>query len=101
MTIELLNDKMHNGSRNFILLPAGRVPAFRLFFRIFTLFGAYPTAFIPSFAESWIDFKYKGHKFSINDQFGDYWFFVNDPSCPDSLLLIVTEHFASVLLPSP
>ncbi len=91
--MELLNEVMHDGSRNFFLLPVDKVSVLRLFFKIFTLFGAYPTAFVPSVGETWIDFNYKGFKFTINDQLGDYYFMVNDPKCSDSLLLSVIEHF--------
>ena len=47
--------------------------------------------------ESWIDFRYKGHRFSINNQFGDFWFFVQDPACPEALLSKVASHFAKLL----
>ena len=47
--------------------------------------------------EAWIDFRYAGYAFNINDAPGDYWFFVNDPSCPEALLQIVADHFASLL----
>lgn len=43
--------------------------------------------------EMWLDFEYRGRSFSINNQFGDYWFFVNEPECPDEILLEVIRHF--------
>jgi hypothetical protein len=88
---------MHDGSRNFVLLPQSRSPL-RLLFHVFTLPGAVPTNYVPSMiAGSWIDFRYKGQKFSINNQYGDFWFFVRDPSCPESVLTAVAAHFSKIL----
>ncbi len=42
--------------------------------------------------EAWIDFRYRGHAFSANNQFGDYWFFVEDPACPFEVLEAVLSH---------
>jgi len=99
--MELLNDTMNDGSRNFILLPVGNTPPIRLLLRVITLWGAYPTAYIPSLSESWIEFRYKRHTFSINNQYGDFWFFVKDPSCSDELLFEVINHFKGVLSEIP
>jgi hypothetical protein len=49
--------------------------------------------------EAWIDFDYAGYKFNINDAPGDFWFFVNDPACPEAILRRVADHFASLLEP--
>ena len=92
----LLNERMHDGSRHFALLPESR-SSLRVLFHTFVLPGAFPTAYVPSLTESWIDFRYKGHKFSINNQFGDFWFFVRDPSCPDTTLARVANHFQKLL----
>ena len=96
-SMQLLNDLMGDGSRNFILLPVGKTPSLHMLLRVLSLWGAVPTAYIPTFAESWIDFRYQGHQFSINDQYGDYWFFVRDPQCPDVILEKVVRHFAKLL----
>jgi hypothetical protein len=32
------------------------------------------------------------HRFSVNDQSGDCWFFVEDPGCPDAVLEAVLSH---------
>jgi hypothetical protein len=42
---------------------------------------------------SWLDFSFSSYEFSINDQLGTYWFFANDPSCPEDILLQLTLHF--------
>lgn len=95
--VKLIDERMHDGSRNFALLPQSHSPL-RLLFHVFLLRGAVPTAYLPSLiAGSWIDFRWRGHKFSINDQYGDYWFFVKDPTCPDATLAVVAEHFEKLL----
>jgi hypothetical protein len=42
--------------------------------------------------ETWVDFDYKEKPFSINDQNGDYWFFAEDPHCPENILLDIVTH---------
>jgi len=95
--MEIINDIMYDGSRNFLLIPVGSTPSIRLLFRVFTLWGAFPTAYIPGLGESWIDFRYKSHSFSINNQYGDFWFFVRDPLCPEETLIRVALHFEVLL----
>lgn len=46
---------------------------------------------------SWIDFTFRGHRFTINEQSGRYQFFVADPGCPDDVLGEVTKHCRSFL----
>ena len=61
---------------------------------------AHVTSFITdSVTEAWIDFDYAGYKFSINDAPGEYWFFVNDPACPETILQFVANHFEALLEP--
>jgi hypothetical protein len=97
--VNLIDERMHDGSRHFVYLPETATPI-RLLFHVFSLFGAYPTAYVPSIFESWIDFRYRGQKFSINNQYGDFWFFVQNPECPEEILNRVAAHFAKLLSPS-
>jgi len=46
---------------------------------------------------SWIDFDYAGQTFTVNDQFGEYWFFVRDPNCSDEVLMTVATHCEQLL----
>lgn len=87
---------MHDKSRHFVLLPQSTAPL-RLLFHVFALLGAFPTAYVPSVTESWIDFRFRGHRFSINNQYGEFWFFVQDPTCPDEIVEKVAAHFAKLL----
>ncbi len=92
MTKQLLNLTTNDGSRQFGELPQA-VLWHELCDHIENLNGATVTDFITdNVTEAWIDFSYRGYLFSINDQFGDYWFFVSDPSCPDIILETVLSH---------
>lgn len=89
---------MKDGSRNFADLP--EVVFFDELREIARKFeGAHETGFITDWiTEVWLDFEYRGHKFSINNQMGDYWFFVENPNCPDEILREVIEHFEKFLV---
>ena len=92
MAGRLLNIEMNDGSRHFGDLPQ-TVLWHELRNHIKILDGAEVTDFVTdNVTEAWIEFSYRGHRFSINDQFGSYWFFVNDPGCPDEILEAVLSH---------
>jgi hypothetical protein len=92
MAEELLNVIMKDGSRHFGELPQ-TVLWYELRSRVEKLDGAVVTDFVTdNITEAWIDFSYRGYRFSVNDQFGDYLFFVNDPDCPDEILISILSH---------
>ena len=92
MAVKLLNIEMKDGSRHFGDLPQ-TVLWHQMRNHIEKLKGAEVTHFLTdNVTEAWIDFSYRGHHFSVNDQFGNYWFFVNDPTCPDEILEAVLSH---------
>ena len=94
-SIKLLNLTMNDGSRQFLALPES-VPGNLLRDHIANLEGTEVTGFLTDYiTEVWIHFSFHGQKFSINNQFGEYWFFVEDSKCPDDVLRIVAEHCAS------
>ena len=97
MPVKLLSIEMNDGSRHF-----GELPQTKMWYgvrdHIKKLDGAEVTNFITDHVtEAWIDFSYRHHRFSINDQFGAYWFFVNDLTCPDEILEEVLSHFELLL----
>jgi hypothetical protein len=95
---ELLNITMNDGSRQFGALPQ-TVLWEELRDHIEELGGATVTDFITDHVtEAWIDFSYGGHRFSVNDQFGEYWFFVENPNCPDEILRAVLSHCELLLV---
>ena len=96
--------RMANGTRHFGAVPeiAGDGVDWATNVRdvVATLPGATLTAFVTDHVtEAWIDFDLAGHAFSINNQQGDWWFFVRDPACPDAVLARVLDHFEAALAP--
>ena len=94
---DLFDMRMNDGSRHFVDMPEV------VFFDEFAdhaelLEGAEITEFITDgVLEMWLDFDFRGHKFSVNNQLGDYWFFVRDPNCPEEILFEVIDHFRRLL----
>jgi len=92
MPVSLIHMIMNDGSRHFGDLPQ-TVLWYQLRDHISHLDGATVTNFVTDgITEAWINFSYRGHKFSVNDQFGDYWFFVEHPECPDEILESILNH---------
>jgi hypothetical protein len=93
----IFNDRMNDGSRHFGTLPQ-TVLWYDLRDHVAKLSGATVTCFVTEHVtEAWIDFSFQGHEFAINDQLGEYWFFVQDPQCPDPVLKDVLAHFQHLL----
>lgn len=83
---------MHDGSRLFAELPeACSWESLRQ--HIARLPGATVTHYLTdNVTEMWLDFSFRGHAFTVNNQYGDFWFFVRDPACPDDVLAAVIDH---------
>lgn len=94
---ELREIKMNDGSRHFVDMP--EVVFFDEFAdHVEDLEGAEITEFLTNgIIEMWLDFEYRGHKFSVNNQLGDYMFFVEDASCDEEILLEIIDHFRKLL----
>ncbi|MGA7732977.1 MAG: hypothetical protein WCD37_17095 [Chloroflexia bacterium] len=96
-----MNMIMHDGTRHFGDLPQ-TVSWYDLRDHIAQIAGAEITGFVTDdILEAWIDFDYKGYHFSVNDQYGEYWFFVDDPACPDDILNEVLFYCSLLLLLRP
>ncbi len=82
----LLNETMSDGSHLFLQLPQTYPPLSLL--RKIVHFGGMPTDFVSDWVtgETWIDFCYKGWKFSIHNPYGEYWFFAENSECPEAIL---------------
>lgn len=97
MIKDLLDKRIGAGARHFADLPEA------VFFDDFadhaeSLDGAEITEFITDgVVEMWLVFEYRGHEFAVNNQFGDYRFFVIEPECPEEILLDVCDHFRRLL----
>lgn len=97
MPNDKLESLMNDGSRHFVDMPEV------VFFDEFCehtekLEEAEITEFVTDgVVEMWLDFEFRGHKFSVNNQLGDYLFFVEDPECPEEILLEIIAHFRKLL----
>jgi len=78
----LLNETMSDGSRLFLQLPQPCPPSSLL--RQIVRLGGILTAFVYDeiTGETWIDFCYKGWKFSIHNPYGTYWFLLKTANAP-------------------
>jgi len=97
MISDLFEIKMSDGSRHFVDMP--EVVFFdELADHVEELEGAEIIEFLTNgVVEMWLDFEFSGHKFSVTNQMGDYWFFVEDAECPDEILLEIIDHFRKLL----
>ena len=94
MRRKIFDLRMSDGSRSFADLP--EVVSFAGLHNIAeNLEGARITGFLDAAIEVWLDFDYRGERFSINNQNGEYWFFVENHNCVDEILLEVINHFES------
>jgi hypothetical protein len=98
MAEPLFDIRMKDGSRHFGVLPQS-VLWYDMRDHIAKLDGATVTAFVTDdVTEAWIDFTYREQTFSVNDQNGEYWFFVDDPTCPANILRAVLSHCEALLV---
>lgn len=94
---QLTHNLMRDGSRCFLSLAPG-ADWYAVRDHVHRLDGAELKNFLcDHVTEAWIDFRYAGHDFNINDAPGDYWFFVRDPACPDAVLEAIAAHFGGLL----
>lgn len=96
--------RMADGSRHFADLPETYDPVQPQWYALRDHVGALAGASVRGFVtddvtEAWLDFDYRGQRFSINNQHGQWWFFVDDPICPDEVLATVLDHFETLLDP--
>lgn len=95
--LEELKAKLPNEARHFVDFPEV------IFFdevsdHVENLEGAKITEFeMDGTVEMWLEFRFREHQFFVNNRFGDYWFFVEDPQCPEEILLEIANHFRKLL----
>ena len=94
--VKLFDHRMNDGSRNFADASA-TVGFTKMREHLRALSGAREVNYLSdNVTEMSLDFDYVGHRFSINNQVGDYWLFVDDPETSEPILLVVAEHFAQI-----
>jgi hypothetical protein len=95
--MKLLDVRAPDGSRTIAAL-SRRAPWRRLCQHHAALPGVELGEFLTDgVTEGWLDFTYGGHGFTVNDQFGEYWFFVDDASAPEDLLCGLVEYCQRLL----
>lgn len=91
MASKLFDIRMADGSRNFADVP--QTLGFEdLHEHLCANAEIKITGYVNAPVDLWIDFDFRGHKFSLNNQLGDYWMFVDDPACPDDILLAILTY---------
>lgn len=94
MSDELGGKKIKPGARHFVDLPV----EYAFFDELYEHTEKLETARIIDFLTDgvvgmWLDFEYGGQRFSVTNKFNDYQFFVEDPECPEEVLLRVIAHY--------
>jgi hypothetical protein len=94
MLSDLLEIKMTDGSRHFVDLP--EVVFFDEFYEhTEELEDVEITEFITDgVVGMWLDFEFREHKFSVTNQFGDYWFSSKIRRVPTKFCLKLSSIFA-------
>jgi hypothetical protein len=100
--VTLVDLRMNDGSRHFGALPETYDSVHPQWHRLRAHLLATPGIIETGFAtddvtEAWVDFQFQGHHFTLNNQLGEWLFFVKDPACPDDVLLEVLRCCECVL----
>jgi hypothetical protein len=90
---KIFDIRMRDGSRQFADVPERVLPG-RMRKIIARLPGAEIQRFMASVGEieAWIEFRFRGFDFAVNNQNCEYWLFVRTPDCPDEILREVAAH---------
>lgn len=98
MPPKLINIIMSDGSRNFMYLPTDIIGWSSLYRYLGKLEGVKKTGFLTDYVtEVWMDFSFRGYNFSVNNQMGEYWFFVENAECPEEILLDIAGYCDKLL----
>jgi len=88
----LINMTMNDGSRHFYGHPTV-ISWYRLLRHLKKLGDLKITNIVSDHVtEAWVDLTFRSYEFSINDQWGEYWFFSEDSNCPEDILLEIVTH---------
>lgn len=92
----VLNYTMLEGTLRFAELPK-RASWDDLLDHLSMLPGLVIIESFPAVSGGWTHFEYGGHHFSIRDDDRDYWLFVREAQAPETLLMDIAVHCATVL----
>ncbi len=91
---KLIDIRMADGSRHFA--DAGFVAPVLLVAHLRRVPGLTVTDVLDTPVEAWIDFTYRGHRFTMNNPLNEYSVFVEDPACPEAVLSEVASYVQRV-----
>ncbi len=95
--MKLIDVRTADGSRHFLRMPKA-FSAQAIAEYLTGLEGARLLCFMAGgITEAHVNFTYQGYRFQVRNGGQEYLFFVDDPSCPDVLLLGVAYHFHQLL----
>jgi hypothetical protein len=97
MLNDLLKSKIKSGARHF-----ADMPEVVFFDELYDHTEELDDAEINDFRmdgviEMWLEFEFRGQRFFVGNQFGDYWFLVENSDCPEEILLEVAGHFRKLI----
>jgi len=97
-TNNLLDVRASDGSRHFAALPES-IEWMELRGALTSKSGVIVTKFVSDrITQAIIDFTYRGHEFTVDTQFGEYWLFVRDAACPVEILTDVVKSISLMML---
>lgn len=92
MRVEYLDRRMEDGSRLFAITQE-RISWAELRQHLEKMEGLEILRFVTDgVVVGWLDFRYFGHEFSVNNPMGEFWFFVQDPACASFILGELMTH---------
>lgn len=102
----IFDQRMADGTRHFACLPAVADPGEGPWHRLKRALEAAPGVTLTKFVtddvtEAWLDFEFRGHQFSANNQFDEWWLFVQEPSCPPEILAALHDRLELGLREGP
>ena len=92
----LMNTIMRDGSRHFLTLRETARPA-DIRARLESIPGVRVCQLSSIGFDLWVSFQCMGWRFSINNPFGELWFFANDPTCPEDILRCLARRISAAL----
>jgi hypothetical protein len=95
--MQLIDRRTEDGSRHFASLPK-TCQWQALCEHILLLPGVQIANFVLAGAsQAWLDFTFRGHRFSVSDGDGQFCLSVHDPQCPDLNVYQVASHCGKLL----
>lgn len=98
MSEELRKKSLDPAARHFVDLPL----EYAFFDDLYEHTAKLPDSEINEFLtdgviEMWMEFRYAGFNFSVRSRLNDYEFYVNEPDCPEEVLMALIAHFRKLV----